>query len=52
MNTYEIRVLVEYNYTVEADSAEEAEEMGYEYEDYRWNAVVDTIEVQEVNNEL
>jgi hypothetical protein len=47
MATYDVKVIVEYNYEVEADSREEAEEQGWEYEDYSWTAEVYTIEVEE-----
>ena len=45
---YWVKVLVEYNYEVEADTAEEAEEQGWNYEDYRYNASVDEIKVEEL----
>jgi hypothetical protein len=31
MPTYDIKVIVEYNYEVEADNAEQAEELGWHY---------------------
>jgi hypothetical protein len=45
MAQYEITVSVEYIYTVEADSIEEAEKQGWEYEEYAYNASVLEIEV-------
>lgn len=48
MKQYQVKVLVEYYYQVEAETEEQAEEMGWQYEDYRFNAMVDSIEVEEV----
>jgi hypothetical protein len=47
MPTYDVKVIVEYNYEVEAETPEEAEEQGWEYEDYSWCAEVYSIEVEE-----
>jgi hypothetical protein len=47
MPTYDIKVIVEYNYEVEADNAEEADKMGWEYEDYAFSGEVYSIEVEE-----
>ncbi len=47
MPTYDVKVIVEYNYEVEAESPEEAEQQGWEYEDYPWTAEVYSIEVDE-----
>lgn len=47
MATYNVKVVVEYEYEVEADSWEEAEKQGWDYEDYRFSATVDSIEVTE-----
>jgi hypothetical protein len=44
MATYDVKVIVEYNYEVEADSVEKAEEQGWEYEDYSHFAEVYSIE--------
>ena len=44
MATYDIKVIVEYNYEVEADSVESAEMQGWEYEDYSHFAEVYSIE--------
>ena len=46
MPTYDLKVIVEYNYEVEAENAEEAEQMGWEYEDYGFPEVY-SIEVDE-----
>jgi hypothetical protein len=47
MPTYDIKVIVEYNYEVEADSPEEAEQEGWNYEEYPYGAEVYSIEVDE-----
>jgi len=47
MPTYDIKVIVEYNYEVEAENAEEAEELGWQYEDYAFSGEVYSIEVDE-----
>ena len=46
MPTYDLKVIVEYNYEVEAENAEEAEQMGWEYEDYGFPEVY-SIDVEE-----
>jgi hypothetical protein len=47
MPTYDIKVLVEYNYEVEADSDKEAEEQGWMYEDYAYSGEVYSIDIDE-----
>jgi hypothetical protein len=47
MATYDVKVIVEYNYEVEADSRQEAEELGWQYEDYSFSGEVYSIEVDE-----
>ena len=47
MPTYDVKVIVEYNYEVEADSPEEAEEQGWHYEDYGYSAEVYSIDIDE-----
>lgn len=47
MATWNVRVLVEYAYEVEADSFEEAEKQGWEYEEYYYTGQVDSIDVEE-----
>lgn len=47
MATYSLKVTVEYEYEVEADSWEDAEKQGWEYEDYAHNASVYSIDVTE-----
>lgn len=51
MATWDVRVLVEYSYEVEADSFEEAEKQGWEYEEYYYTAQVDSIDVEEQEEE-
>jgi len=47
MPTYDIKVIVEYNYEVEADNDQEAEEQGWHYEDYAYTGEVYSIEIDE-----
>ena len=47
MPTYDVKVIVEYFYEVEADSREEAEEQGWHYEDYSYSGEVYSIDVDE-----
>lgn len=47
MPTYDVKVIVEYNYEVEADTPEEAEEQGWHYDDYGYSSEVYSIEVDE-----
>lgn len=47
MPTYDVKVIVEYNYEVEADTLEEAEEQGWMYEDYSYSGEVYSIDVDE-----
>lgn len=51
MPKYNVRVVVEYQYEVEADNKKEAEEQGWKYEDYSGFAEVDEIEVEEVEDD-
>jgi len=51
MATYDLKVIVEYNYEVEADSEEEAEELGWHYEDYSFGGEVYSIDVTEQEEE-
>lgn len=52
MAKYDIKVVVQYNYSVEADSKDEAEAEGWKYEDYAHHAEVDTISVYENDDDL
>jgi hypothetical protein len=47
MATYDVKVIVEYNYEVEANSEKEAEEQGWMYEDYAYSGEVYSIAVDE-----
>lgn len=47
MPTYDVKVVVEYYYEVEADNETEAEKKGWEYEDYAHSGEVYSIEVEE-----
>jgi hypothetical protein len=47
MPTYDVKVLVEYNYEVEANSDKEAEEQGWMYEDYAYSGEVYSIDIDE-----
>jgi hypothetical protein len=47
MPTYDIKVIVEYNYEVEAENETEAEELGWHYEDYAFSGEVYSIDVDE-----
>ena len=44
---YDIKVIVEYNYEVEAENETEAEEQGWHYEDYAYSGEVYSIDVDE-----
>jgi hypothetical protein len=48
MPRYEITTTVNYTFEVEADSLEEAEELGYDYEEYKYFGEVADIEVAEL----
>ena len=47
MATWNVKVVVEYEYEVEADTFEEAEKQGWEYEEYYYCGTVDSIECEE-----
>lgn len=47
MPMYDVKVIVEYNYEVEADNEEQAEEQGWMYEDYAYSGEVYSIDVDE-----
>jgi hypothetical protein len=52
MNTYKVRVVVEYNYEVEAESLKEARAEGWKYEDYAPPCpLVYSIKAEEVEEE-
>jgi len=47
MPIYDIKVIVEYNYEVEAENEVEAEEQGWHFEDYAYSGEVYSIDVDE-----
>jgi hypothetical protein len=51
MAEYVIKTVVEYEYTVEADSEEEAEAQGWEYENYPHAGVVQSIDWEKIDDE-
>ena len=51
MPTYDVKVVVTYNYEVEADNEVEAEEQGWHYEDYAFSGEVYSIKVDEQEEE-
>lgn len=51
MATFNVKVVVELNYEVEADSADEAEQAGWSWEDYRQFGSVQSIKVDEDESE-
>lgn len=46
VNRYGVKVVVEYYFDVEAETKEEAEEEGWNYEEYPFNAEVYSIDVR------
>ena len=51
MPIYDVKVVVTYEYEVEADSVKEAEEQGWMYEDYAYSGEVYSIDVFEQEEE-
>lgn len=51
MATYDVKVIVEYNYEVEADNLDEATEAGWQYEDYAHFADVYSIDVTQTSDD-
>lgn len=51
MKTYDVKVIVEYNYEVEAENEAEAIEQGWAYEDYTHFAEVYSIDVTQTSDE-
>lgn len=51
MATYNVRVTVQYEYEVEADTLKEAEEAGWDYEDFSYTGEVYNIEVEELESD-
>lgn len=50
MATYNVKVMVEFNYEVEADTEEMAEAEGWKWENYTHFSSVDSIEVDELQD--
>jgi hypothetical protein len=51
MAKYRVSVVVEYDYDVEVESAEIAEDMGWRFEDYTYFATVRQIDVEEYDED-
>lgn len=51
MATFSVKVTVEYEYEVEAETEAEAEEQGWQYEDYKQFATVDSIQVEQTDED-
>lgn len=51
MATFDVKVVVEYFYEVEAENAEEAEEQGWHYEDYQHFGEVNSIFVTQTSDD-
>lgn len=51
MGTYYVSVTVEVNFEVEADSREEAELQGWDWETYKHHADVFSIEVEDISED-
>ena len=47
MATYDVKVVVEYNYEIEAENESEAIDQGWQYEDYAHFADVYSIDISE-----
>ena len=48
---YRVKVVVTYDYEVEADNADQAETEGWAYEQYPYNAEVYSIDVEELGED-
>lgn len=51
MATFDIKVVVEYFYEVEAENETEAEELGWHYEDYAFSGEVYSIDVTQTSED-
>ena len=51
MATFDIKVIVEYFYEVEAENETEAEELGWHYEDYAFSGEVYSIDVTQTSED-
>jgi hypothetical protein len=47
MPTYDVKVIVEYNYEVEAENEDEATLQGWDYENYAHSGEVYSVDVEE-----
>lgn len=50
MATFNVKVIVEYEYEIEADDEEQAEKEGWNYEEYGYAASVYSIDVEELDD--
>ena len=48
MATFWVKTVVEYEYEVEAETPQEAEEQGWQYEEYPYAGQVYSIDVEEI----
>jgi hypothetical protein len=51
MEKYRVKVVVEYDYDVEAESYKEAEDMGWHFEDYPYASTVREIDIEQYEEE-
>lgn len=51
MATFDVKVIVEYYYEVEAENEQEAEELGWHYEDYAHSGEVYSIDVTKTSDD-
>jgi hypothetical protein len=51
MATFDVKVVVEYFYEVEAENEEEAEALGWRYEDYAFGGEVYSIDVTQTSED-
>ncbi len=51
MPTFDIKVVVEYFYEVEAEDEQAAEELGWHYEDYAFSGEVYSIDVTQTSDD-
>ena len=51
MPTYDVKVIVEYFYEVEAENETAAEELGWHYEDYAFGGEVYSIDVTQTSDD-
>lgn len=52
MNTYAIKTTVDYYFEVEAENEQEAEELGWQYEDYAFAGEVYSIKVDLMEEDI